>query len=112
MLHTFSSLTEGDVFQIEHNDQKFSFTVLETRPRRAIDINNIDIEVEFLLDSSNNNKENVLETSEKSQQSVTSSEHDKGQVVGSAHTSAEETVECENWCDFLQFSLVLIPSFC
>jgi ubiquitin-protein ligase len=102
VLHTFSALTEGDVFQIEHNDQKFSFTVLETRPRSAIDINNTDIEVEFLLDTkdetqirSAKEKEKISKSDQKVTQSNSHSETAKGQVIGSV-IAGESTIECEN----------------
>ncbi|KAL6055346.1 ubiquitin fusion degradation protein [Balamuthia mandrillaris] len=48
VLRNFAALKEGDRICIEFDKQPFFFDVLETRPEPCIDINNVDIEVEFL----------------------------------------------------------------
>jgi hypothetical protein len=47
VLRNFAALSQGDHIDITFDDTSYHFEVLETQPHTAIDINNVDIEVEF-----------------------------------------------------------------
>jgi hypothetical protein len=98
VLHTFSALTEGDIFEIVYNDQQYSFSVLETQPRYAIDITNTDIEVDFVLETT---QTETLTQREKVATDPLQLQSEpktlKGQTIGNATNTGEPTVKCDNW---------------
>jgi len=47
VLRNFAALSQGDHIDISFDNVSYHFEVLETKPHTAIDINNVDIEVEF-----------------------------------------------------------------
>lgn len=47
VLRNFAALSQGDHIDIAFDSITYHFEVLETKPANAIDINNVDIEVEF-----------------------------------------------------------------
>jgi len=46
-MRNFGALHQGDAIALTFDDTLYHFDIAETRPSEAIDINNVDIEVEF-----------------------------------------------------------------